>query len=690
MTLTTPRPEAESLFVFKRSTKADPREPKPEPPEASTRRIPHQPALDGLRGAAVLAVVLYHGEFGIAGRQLALGGFLGVDAFFVLSGYLITSLLLAEYRTSGTIKLGAFWSRRARRLLPAMFVGLGLVILYSLFFAKPDNLEQIRWDGIATLFYVSNWRFVFAETSYFTQFMFKSPLQHMWSLAIEEQWYLIWPLIVLGVLRWRKSIRAVFWVSFGLGIASVFWMAYKWSQLAPGADPSRVYFGTDTRAQSLLVGAALGAAVAGGLKTTTLRSQTFAGWLGLGVAGMLLIYWVRTPDSAEWIYSGGFLFLALGVAYLIFASTQPGGGMTNPIRSGLSFAPLRWLGLISYGIYIYHWPLFMILNSERVHLSGMRLLVVRIIATLGLATLSYLYLEKPIRYGALQRIKFSPVLLPITAVMTLLAMLAVTANAHSTLGFEEDRDLSKRPVPSVPATSKSGGAPPSRVMLIGDSVGHNLALGFEGEVNDNSDVRLWNRGILWCELIVAPRREKGKEIAPSDTCVDWKQTWTNDIDQFRPDLVVLDVGAWEIFDRKIDGQWIEFGTPEFDTMLSNKLQEVINTVTANGAPIVLLTSPYFERNDGVSTTEWTQNDRGRVDHFNDLLRRLALKNENNGKVLVIELGKWLCQDSGPCRESIDGVKVREDGLHYGPGAKVVAKWLAPQLRQIAIEHPKKG
>jgi len=688
LTLATQPPETEPLFHFRRGDKAKVRATRQEPSVPARPRIPHQPALDGLRGAAVLAVVLYHGEFGMFGHQLALGGFLGVDAFFVLSGYLITSLLLAEWRTSGTIKLGEFWSRRARRLLPALFVGLGLVIIYALFFAKPDNLDQIRWDGIATLFYVSNWRFVFAETSYFTQFMFKSPLQHMWSLAIEEQWYLIWPLVVLGVLRWRNSIRAVFWVTFGLGIASVFWMAYKWSQLAPGADPSRVYFGTDTRAQSLLVGAALGAAVAGGLKTTTVRSQTLSGWLGLGVGGMLLIYWIRTPDSAEWIYSGGFLFLALGVAYVIFASTQPGNGMTNPIRSALSLGPLRWLGLISYGIYVYHWPIFMILNVERLHISGMRLLVVRLLATIGLATLSYIYLEKPIRYGALQRIRFSPALLPITAVLTLLAMFAVTANAHSTLGFENERDLANRPAPSVPATSKGGGAPPSRVLLIGDSVGHNLALGFEGEINDNSDVRLWNQGILWCELIIAPRLEKGKEQAPSDTCVGWKQKWGAAVSQYRPDLVVLDVGAWEIFDRKIDGNWIEFGTPEFDQMLSAKLQEVIDTATAGGAPIALLTSPYFERDDGVSTSEWTQNDRRRVDHFNDLLRQLAAKSENKGKVLVIELGRWICPDSGPCRNEIDGVKVRDDGLHYGPGAKVVAAWLAPQFRQLALEHPK--
>lgn len=692
MTLTAPRPPADTLFDFKKSDRKTTWAARGQADAPKRLGIPHQPALDGLRGAAVMAVVLYHGEFAIAGRQVALGGFLGVDAFFVLSGYLITSLLLAEWRSRGTIRIGEFWSRRARRLLPAMFAGLGLVCVYAAFFAKPDNLNQIRWDGISTLFYWSNWRFVAVGQSYFDQFQFKSPLYHMWSLAIEEQWYLVWPLVVLAVLRWRRSIRAVFWTTFALGAISVFWMAYKFSQLAPGGDPSRVYFGTDTRAQSLLVGAALGSAVAGGLKTATVRAQALAGWLGLGVAGMLVIYWARTPDNATWIYSGGFLFLALGVAYLIFASTQPGSGMTNPIRSVLSFAPLRWLGLISYGIYIYHWPLFMILNSDRVRLSGNRLLVVRVAVTLAVSTLSYLYLEKPIRYGALRRIRFAPALLPVTAVVTLVALLSVTANAHSTLAFDEARDLRNRPAPSVPATSKSGdpnAPPPSRVLLIGDSVGHNLGLGFEGEINDNSDVRVWNQGVLWCELIVATRREKGREEPASGACNNWKQDWGGAVDQYQPDLIVLDVGAWEIFDRKIDGRWVEFGSDEFDRLLSDKLQDVIDTVTASGAPIVLLTSPYFERNDGVSTSEWTQNDRSRVDRFNKLLVDLAGREQNQDKVKIIDLGRWLCPDNGPCREQIDGVKIRDDGLHYGPGAKVVAAWLAPQFRELALDHADK-
>ncbi len=196
-------------------------------------RFRYLPALDGLRAFAVLAVLCYHG-----GMSWAIGGFLGVDAFFVLSGFLITSLLLVEWRGTGGIALSAFWIRRARRLLPALFLVLGGVALYAAFAAAPTELDRIRSDGLASLFYVSNWRFVFSHQSYFEQFGVPSPLRHMWSLAIEEQFYLVWPMIVYGVLRWRRgSVGALAAVAGAIGIASVVLMVTLYE---PGRDPSRV------------------------------------------------------------------------------------------------------------------------------------------------------------------------------------------------------------------------------------------------------------------------------------------------------------------------------------------------------------------------------------------------------------------------------------------------------------------
>jgi peptidoglycan/LPS O-acetylase OafA/YrhL len=208
-------------------------------------RIEHHPALDGLRGAAVAAVVVFHAGY-------LRGGYLGVDLFFTLSGFLITSLLLGEIRTNGTVRFREFWARRARRLLPALallFVG---VALYARLAARPDELDQIRWDGIWTALYAANWRAVIAKTSYWTMFSTPSPLQHTWSLAIEEQFYLVWPCAMFVFARRARNVaRTTAIVSATLAALGSAWLVF-------GYDPrhaSRSYYATDTRVASILFGA---------------------------------------------------------------------------------------------------------------------------------------------------------------------------------------------------------------------------------------------------------------------------------------------------------------------------------------------------------------------------------------------------------------------------------------------------
>jgi peptidoglycan/LPS O-acetylase OafA/YrhL len=287
--------------------------PLPYKPKAARHALDYQPALDGIRALAVAAVLAYH-----AGLPWARGGFLGVDAFFVLSGYLITGLLLIEHRSRGRIDLAAFWARRARRLLPALFLMLCGVAAYALVFAEPEEIAGLRADGLATIGYVANWRPVFAGESYFEQFAVPSALRHTWSLAIEEQWYLIWPPLLLSLLCLRR-VRGLLLIAPLIMVAgSVLLMA----GLHDPSDPSRVYFGTDTRAQSLLVGAFLAVLLANGqplrpltryaLEALAVLCAVYVGWR-----------WATLSGDSESLYQGGFLLLALAVAVIIVAAVQP-------------------------------------------------------------------------------------------------------------------------------------------------------------------------------------------------------------------------------------------------------------------------------------------------------------------------------------------------------------------------------
>ena len=213
-------------------------------------QLTYMPALDGIRAVSILGIMANHGGFGWAA-----GGVISVNVFFVLSGFLITLLLMKEWTRSGTIRLRAFWARRARRLLPALFVLLGAIGLYALFFAPGGTQGLLRADGLSTLFYFSNWHQIIAGQSYFAQVSAPSPLLHTWTLAIEEQFYLVWPIVVICVLKLTRSPRVLFAVAVLGVLASATEMALLFH---PGVDPSRIYYGTDTRAQDILTGAALG------------------------------------------------------------------------------------------------------------------------------------------------------------------------------------------------------------------------------------------------------------------------------------------------------------------------------------------------------------------------------------------------------------------------------------------------
>jgi len=357
-------------------------------------RLGYLPGVDGLRAVSVVAVLAYH-----AGLTWIPGGFLGVEVFFVISGYLITSLLLSEHRAAGTISLKAFWHRRARRLLPAAYAVLFAVASFAATFAR-DEQAPLRAPLVAALGYASNWYLVVTEASYFATDGRPSPLQHLWSLAIEEQFYLAWPLVVLGLLRLFRGRR---WplglLVAGGAAASALAMAALYR---PALDPSRVYYGTDTRAQGLLLGALLGLIWRPGRArrervTPAPLTLELAGLVGL--AGLIAAF-SFVHDYEPRLYRGGFTLIGVLSILAIAACTHPGSRLARR----LGWAPLAWIGTRSYGLYLWHWPIFVFTRPGiDVPWGAVPTLALRLALTVLAAEASFRFLEGPVRSGAIGR-----------------------------------------------------------------------------------------------------------------------------------------------------------------------------------------------------------------------------------------------------------------------------------------------
>lgn len=373
-----------------------------DPPGGSARpgkgkppaRLGYMPALDGLRALAVIAVLLYHADI-----AWIPSGFLGVDVFFVISGYLITALLFAESRRTGTVDYRRFWFRRARRLLPALFAMLAVVALFAVVFL-PDDVARLRGDLFASLLYVQNWWQIFHEQSYFIAAGRPPLLQHVWSLAVEEQFYLLWPVMFVGgmVLFRRRRSRMLLAILGGIALSTLL-MAILFD---PSGDPSRVYYGTDTRAAALLVGAALALVwPPWRLDAKTGRGARYV-LDAIGIAAVVALGWImaNVTEFEPRLYRGGFLVVALLAGLIIAVTVHPVGGGLQWL---LSRSWLRWVGVRSYAIYLWHWPVYMVTRPELdpIPLTGLPLLILRVTITVVLAEISYLLVESPVRRDAL-------------------------------------------------------------------------------------------------------------------------------------------------------------------------------------------------------------------------------------------------------------------------------------------------
>jgi peptidoglycan/LPS O-acetylase OafA/YrhL len=606
-----------------------------------------------------------------AGVGWARGGLLGVDVFFVLSGYLVTSLLLTEHHRTGRISLRRFWTRRARRLLPALAVLFSGVYAYGRWTTSGIGPAQMRGNALTTLIYGANWHYILSGQDYFVRYGALSPLLHTWSLAVEEQFYLVWPIVAVVVLR-AFGRRGLGWVAGAGAVASAATCAGLY---LAGAGVDRLYYGTDTRIQSLMVGALLAVALSG-RRPAAGPARVFGVLGAAGLAGLAVAFYT-VDGRGGFLYLGGFLAVALAAAAAVsMAVAAP----HSHISRMLSLAPLRYVGRISYGLYLYHWPLFLVLNSSRTGLSTGPLLVVRFAATFAAAALSYGWIEVPARTGVLPRHRGRVVpvkrrrVLP--SVATAVAVVPVGMLLSSGTGSPAvDVAARWRPAPGYVTTAGADASHPERVLLLGDSMAVTLAIGL------GRDAEAWgatvdNQGEIGCDLDPGTTVDVMGMVGPAAVgCPDWRAQWAALVNRTDPDVVAVLLGRFESVDRLWDGRWTHVGRAAYDHYLQTELRAIIDIASSHGAAVAFLTLPYIaETTSQPNGAPWDMNLPSRTDAFNaDVQAAVAAA---PGRATVIDLNRSL-DPAGHYVSYIDGVRVRDvDAEHVSPAG---GEWLQPRL-----------
>ncbi|MDA2966168.1 MAG: acyltransferase family protein [Actinomycetota bacterium] len=547
--------------------------------------LAHHRGLDGLRGVAVILVIIFH-----SGLGWLPGGFLGVSVFFTLSGFLITSLLINECENTGRIDLKAFWGRRLRRLAPASLVVIAGVVGLASWLSTSIEASRIKGDAISATLYFSNWRFIYSGHSYGELFASPSPLQHLWSLSIEEQLYVIVPVVVAGLfslgLR-RRAIGYVFLVAVAAStIATMFTNSHE-----------LIYYGTHTRAAELLLGAAL--ACLFGQKIEQLARQKAKPWATLYIvplSGVVVLSRFSSVDS-PWVYSGALtVFAGLSVVCLL-ASIQAG-----PVRSFLSGSPLVRVGEVSYGLYLIHWPVIVWLNSDRIDLNATTLFGVQVAVTVIVTLVSYWLIEQPIRQRKILRsfplasgsfgmavvgviVLASAVLASAETQVDTTPKVLVTLAPTTTPVADSSTNVNESDVPT--RVDRTG---PLSVLVIGDSTAENIATAMANAADGN--IAVISGGVLGCPLLkVAYVRDRKDSQQDVSYCPDNGQLVQDHVADV--DAIVIVAGVANQWAYKYAGSefWVEPESDQYAADLNAFLENVEEIVAPQGVPVLVFETP---------------------------------------------------------------------------------------------------
>ncbi len=616
------------------------------------------PALDGLRGVAVAAVVAYHLDF-----VWAKGGYLGVSLFFTLSGYLISRLMMGEVERTNGVAVGAFWRRRIKRLAPASMVTLTSIVVL-------EHLDPTIWSTVGfrpsmfgALFHVANWEALISGTGYFDLLGVASPVRHYWSLAIEEQFYLLFPLVVLVLIgSQRKRIdRLVPLAAIGIAVSFVL-------TLLLSSNPERVYLGTDTRMAEILFGVLFGALH----HRFGDRLGRVAASLSLPALAIFILAVITVPAESPIISHGG-LIVGGGIwAVLIVGVAHAGPKARIGLAGTLAAEPLPFLGRISYALYLTHWPILQVLSQGRMGTGKLATVVIQVGVSVAVASAITFWIERPIR-------KWRP---KVTATVPL-AWLTATAVVAALIFW---------PLPSPAASAEDFGAPLTTVpggakvqsaadvdfgdlvAGFGDSVGFTTFFASDGWLQQNAGVKVVGLSALGCgtvtevNLQVAPGQPV---LKPPPGCLDADGMATS-IAENKPNVVLYLSQGIDLYDHEIDGEWTSLADPAFQQRYTEVLSAKLDALESGGATVLIGNVPPTQPIDA-NGVQVGKDFPERVQVLNDIITAEA--NERVGTVVLdyasaVELAE----------QSID---LRPDGVH--PNTELGSGWVDAYFGPIIVD-----